>query len=151
LRQRASRERNAADGLAGLERADLGDNTPLAQISHQEVETAELKIAADDRPDPLRFSLIDRDLSTLGIVAERGHASDPEPFALGCRDFVADALGSDFALELGKGQQDVEVSRPIEVVVLNCWVTETNDTLCWSNSSTSLAKSANERVSRSTL
>ena len=34
------------------------------------------------------------------------------------------------------------VSRPIEVVVLNCWVTETNDTLCWSNSSTSLAKSA---------
>src|SRR4029077_19572890 len=34
------------------------------------------------------------------------------------------------------------VSRPIEVVVLNCWVTETNDTLCSSNSSTSLAKSA---------
>ena len=43
------------------------------------------------------------------------------------------------------------VSRPIEVVVLNCWVTETNDTLCWSNSSTSLAKSASERVRRSTL
>jgi hypothetical protein len=32
----------------------------------------------------------------------------------------------------------LSVSRPIEVVVLNCWVTETNDTLCWSNSSTSL-------------
>ena len=43
------------------------------------------------------------------------------------------------------------VSRPIEVVVLNCWVTETKDTLCLSNSSTSLAKSANERVRRSTL
>ena len=43
------------------------------------------------------------------------------------------------------------VSRPIEVVVLNCWVTETNDTPCWSNNSTSLAKSASERVSRSTL
>ena len=28
----------------------------------------------------------------------------------------------------------LRVSRPIEVVVLNCWVTETNDTLCWSNS-----------------
>ena len=28
---------------------------------------------------------------------------------------------------------------------------ETNDTLCWSKSSTSLAKSASERVSRSTL
>ena len=30
--------------------------------------------------------------------------------------------------------------------MLNCWVTETNDTLCLSNSSTSLAKSDNERV-----
>jgi hypothetical protein len=29
----------------------------------------------------------------------------------------------------------LSVSRPIEVVVLNCWVTDTNDTLYWSNSS----------------
>jgi hypothetical protein len=36
-------------------------------------------------------------------------------------------------------------------VVLNCWVTETNDTPCASNSSTSLAKSASDRVRRSTL
>src|SRR5229473_986476 len=43
------------------------------------------------------------------------------------------------------------VSRPIELVVLNCWVTETNDTAWASNSSTSLAKSARERVSRSDL
>src|SRR5215831_1455685 len=43
------------------------------------------------------------------------------------------------------------VSRPMDVVVLNCWVTDTKDTLCWSNSSTSLAKSANERVRRSTF
>src|SRR5437588_8692485 len=32
------------------------------------------------------------------------------------------------------------VSRPIEVVVLNCWVTDTKDTLCRSNSSTKLGK-----------
>src|SRR3954452_10553635 len=37
------------------------------------------------------------------------------------------------------------VSRPIEVVVLNCCVTDTNDTLCWSNNSTNLAKSARSR------
>ncbi len=43
------------------------------------------------------------------------------------------------------------VSRPIEVVVLNCWVTETKDTVWLSNRSTSFAKSANERVRRSTL
>ena len=45
----------------------------------------------------------------------------------------------------------LRVSRPIEVVVLNCWVTETKETSCWSNNSTSLAKSASERVRRSTL
>ena len=39
----------------------------------------------------------------------------------------------------------------MDVVVLNRWVTETNDTSCVSNSSTSFAKSANERRRRSTL
>jgi hypothetical protein len=43
------------------------------------------------------------------------------------------------------------VSRPMLLVVLKDWVTETNDTECWSKSSTSLAKSASDRVSRSTL
>ena len=37
------------------------------------------------------------------------------------------------------------VSRPIEVVVLNAWVTETNETPLRSNTSTSLAKSISER------
>ena len=37
------------------------------------------------------------------------------------------------------------------VVVLKDWVTETKDTLWVSNSSTSLAKSASDRVRRSTL
>src|SRR5271154_3307139 len=44
-----------------------------------------------------------------------------------------------------KDRSTLSVSRPMEVVVLNCWVTETNDTPWASNSSTSLAKSASER------
>jgi hypothetical protein len=44
-----------------------------------------------------------------------------------------------------------KVSLPIEVVVLNCWVTLTNITLCRSNTSTSLAKSLSERLSLSIL
>src|SRR6516225_8027653 len=102
MRERPPCERYAADGLAGLERTNLGDDAPLAQVSHQQVEAAELEIAAEDSPDPFCLSFIDRDLSTLGVIAERGHASDPEPLALGCRDLVADALGGDLALELGK-------------------------------------------------
>ena len=43
------------------------------------------------------------------------------------------------------------VNRPIELVVLNCWVTDTKLTLWESNTSMILAKSAKERVKRSTL
>jgi hypothetical protein len=41
-----------------------------------------------------------------------------------------------------KDRSTLRVNRPIEVVVLNCWVTETNQTPWASNNSTSLAKSA---------
>jgi hypothetical protein len=34
----------------------------------------------------------------------------------------------------------------MDVVVLNCCVTETNETLCWSKSSTSLAKSVRKHI-----
>src|SRR5262249_26534469 len=100
--ERATRKGNAANGVAGLERADLGDDAPPAQVSHQQVETAEPEIAAEDSADPFCLNFIDHDLSTLGVIAEWSHASDPEPLALGRRDLVADALGSDLALELGK-------------------------------------------------
>ena len=50
-----------------------------------------------------------------------------------------------------KESSTFRVSRPMLVVVLKAWVTETNETPWASNSSTSLAKSASERVSRSTL
>jgi len=43
------------------------------------------------------------------------------------------------------------ISRPIDVVVENCWVTDTNDTLRRSKTSTILEKSDRLRVSRSTL
>src|SRR5258705_8946882 len=90
-------------------------------------------------------------LAVLHLVTKGQVASDPQALALRCRDLVPDPLGGDFPFELGKGQKDVEVSRPIEVVVLNCWVTETNETPWASNSSTNLAKSASDRVRRSTL
>ena len=45
----------------------------------------------------------------------------------------------------------LRVRRPIEIVVLNCCVTETKDAPLASSTSTILAKSASERVSRSIL
>jgi len=45
----------------------------------------------------------------------------------------------------------LRISRPIDVAVLNAWVTLTNDTLCRSNVSMILAKSSRLRLMRSTL
>jgi hypothetical protein len=50
-----------------------------------------------------------------------------------------------------KESRMLRVSRPIEVVVLKDWVTETKVTFFRSITSTSLAKSMSERESRSIL
>jgi hypothetical protein len=63
-------------------------------------------------------------------VAERHHPSHPDALLLGGGDLVPDALARDLALELGKGQSTLRVSRPMLEVVLKAWVTETNDTPC---------------------
>src|SRR5881394_209112 len=101
-------EGNAADSLAGLQGPHLGDDAALAKVCHQEMEAAELKVASEDDSNAFGLSVIDRDLAVLGVVAERGHAADPEPLALGGRDLVADALGGNLPLELGEGQQHIQ-------------------------------------------
>ena len=50
-----------------------------------------------------------------------------------------------------KDSSTFSVSRPIELVVLNAWVTDTNETPALSKISTIRAKSPKLRVSRSTL
>src|SRR5258707_1287567 len=75
---------------------------PLAQVGHEQIEAAELEVAAEDGSDRLCFRLIDRNPAILRVIAERCHAADPETLALGGGDLVADALGGDLALELGK-------------------------------------------------
>jgi Carboxypeptidase regulatory-like domain len=56
----------------------------------------------------------------------------------------------DYQISTGE-QYKQSVRRPIEVVVLNCWVTETKLTPCLSKASTILAKSDSARGRRSTL
>jgi hypothetical protein len=86
------------------------------------------------------------------VIPQRRDAAHPHPLLFRGGDLVADAFADDLALELREGQQNVEgVKRPIDVFVLNCWVTDTKDALLASRISTILAKSASERVSRSIL
>src|SRR3954470_17074970 len=102
MSERSTRERNAADFLAGLERAHLGDDPSLAQVRHQLVEGAELEIAAEDGAHPLGLGLVDSDPSILGVIAERRHAADPKTLAFGGGNLVPDALRGDLPLELSE-------------------------------------------------
>ena len=100
--ERSARERDAAYGVPDLKRPHLGDDAPHAQVGHEQIEAAELEIAAEDGSDRLCFRLIDGNPAILRVIAERCHAADPETLALGGGDLVPDALGGDLALELGK-------------------------------------------------
>src|SRR5260370_40373994 len=98
----SARERDSVYRVRGLERPPLGDDAPLAQVDHEQIEAAELEVAAEDGSDRLCFRLIDRNPAILRVIAERCHAADPETLALGGGDLVPDALGGDLALELSK-------------------------------------------------
>ena len=88
------------------------DVSLLPQVGHQQVEAAKPKIAGEDAPNLFRLSLIDGDFAILGVIAERRHAADPQPLALGGGDLVANALGGDLPLELGKRQQHIQGQSP---------------------------------------
>src|SRR6266516_6831840 len=106
-----SSERDPANRATGLEHSQLGDDPPLAKVGHQAVEAAKLEIATEDGPDPFGLFLNHDDLAVLAGVSEWNYAADPETLALGSRDLVADALGGDFPLELGKRQQHIQGER----------------------------------------
>ena len=101
--------------------------------------------------DPFGLLFNHDDLAVPGGVSQWHHAADPE--ALRLEAAILSRMRSEVTSRSNWANDNstFSVSLPIEVVVLNCWVTETKDTPWPSNSSTSLAKSASERVSRSTL
>ena len=64
----------------------------------------------------------------LDSISERNDAPHPYALLLGGGDLVPDSLAGDLSLELGEGQEHVEPQSSMLVVVLNAWVTETNET-----------------------
>jgi hypothetical protein len=121
-------DRSAIAGLAVLRGPRLRRHAIQFQLLDQRRTGAEFDEALEDVPDQLGLALVGHQSAVLDVVAQRWHAAHPHALALAGRDLVADAFAGDLALELGEGQQDVQHQPPIEVVVLNCWVTDTNDT-----------------------
>jgi hypothetical protein len=65
-----------------------------------------------DRSDNLCVRLLDFQCSAIGLIAQRHVAPHPETLLLGRRDLVANALGRNLPLKLGKAQQHVESQPP---------------------------------------
>src|SRR5690348_11946559 len=87
---------------------DLGADAPALEVLLQEPYRAQLQVPGVDGAHGLCFGRHRDELPVLDLIAQRGEAAHPQPFALRGSDLVADALTRDLALELGEGQQDVE-------------------------------------------
>ncbi len=123
-----------------------------ADLARQFRAGPDLEEAGEDPADMRGGFLVDHQLAVLDAVAVGRHPAHPHALLPAGGDLVADALGRHLALELGEADSRMfSVSRPIDVVVLNDCVTETKVTPFRSNTSTSLAKSASERLRRSIL
>ena len=86
-----------------------------------------VEVSPEDGSDQFGLFFHDGDLAVLHLIAKGQVAPDPQALALGGRDLVPDPLRGDLSFELGKDSSTLSVNRPMEVVVLNCWVTETNE------------------------
>jgi hypothetical protein len=103
-----SSERYASAGLAAAEGPRLGADVFGSEVPDKFVDAGDLKISAEDHPDPLGFLLDDGEFAVLQLVAQGEGAAHPKSLALGGSDLAADPLGGDLPLELGKGQKYVE-------------------------------------------
>src|ERR1700752_748099 len=115
------------------------------KVQLQPYHAAEFKIEPVDPTDFLGFSFIHDQATILKVIPQWDADTHPHALSFRSSNLVADALASHLSLELRKESRTFRVSRPIDDVVLNCWVTETKLTPRASKASTILAKSAKLR------
>jgi hypothetical protein len=123
------------------------------EFTHYRNQGLVIKIKPEDRTDLLCFPLIDDQAAAFGvhIVTQHGIASDPLALAARGGHLVPCTSEIISRSNWAKESRMFNVGRPMELVVLNCWVTETKLTLNLPNRSMILAKSRRARLMRSTL
>jgi membrane fusion protein (multidrug efflux system) len=127
--------------------ATIADKQAALQVQQTVIAGARATVAVDQATE--RFA--EQDNQRYATLAKDGWGTVQKAQEAASRIAAAHAAVARDAAALANAARQVDVSRPIDVVVLKCWVMETNETPRASKISTSLAKSASERVSRSTL
>src|SRR5438067_1239839 len=99
---------------AAARRADPGfaANTGGVELLLQEAHRTERGVAAKDVLYRPGFARDNEQLVVSALVSERRDAAHPHPLLLRGGDLVADTLAGDLALELRKGQQNIEGQTP---------------------------------------
>src|SRR5690348_12892973 len=92
--------------------AELGRETLFPEYRGQLSQRLEAVEVREYPLDHRRFGFMDHKLPILDPVAERHESPHPHALLAGVRELVADALTNHLALELGKGQKDVECQAP---------------------------------------
>jgi hypothetical protein len=101
-------EGNATLVFCDLGVTPLGDDFPAIEFGYQLAEGFQLEIEAEDGADGFCLSLVDDELFVFCVVAQGDGTSGPLPFLSGGGDLVPDALGSQLAFELRKGQEHIQ-------------------------------------------
>jgi hypothetical protein len=149
--QSSAREATASRLDTLLRDPDLRYDSALVEFPAELPDAAKFQVTLIDVPHRVGFGRID-DQPTLSSLISSG-GTPPIHMPLRLEAAILSRMRSPVTSRSNwaKESNTFSVSLPIEVVVLNCWVTATKDTPRASNISTILAKSASERVSRSTL
>src|SRR6476660_3310707 len=110
--ERPAREWLAADPSTRSARPRRAFASLGFELRLQQPHRAEFGIAAEDRAHDFRLAVDDDELAVLHPIPERWHPAHPHPLLFRGGDLVADALADDLALELRKGQQNIEGQAP---------------------------------------
>src|SRR6266436_1690359 len=107
-----ARKGQTADRPTAGRRIWLGREIKTNKFGLDQLDVFESQKQVKDGPDGHGLGFIDGEGAVLSVVADGYPASHPHSLLLGCGDLVADPLTGDFALELRKGQKDIEGQAP---------------------------------------
>src|SRR6266436_7510751 len=107
-----ARKGQTADRSTAGRRIWLGREIEASEFGLDPLDVFEFQKEVKDRPDGRGLGFIDGEGAVLSVVANGYPASHPHSFLLGRRDLIADPLTRDLALELRKGQKDIEGQAP---------------------------------------
>src|SRR6266404_8631406 len=107
-----ARKRQTADRSTAGRRIWLGREIEASEFGLDPLDVFEFQKQVKDRPDGHGLGFIDGEGAIVSVVADGYPAPHPHSLLLGSGDLVADPLACDFALELRKGQKDIEGQAP---------------------------------------